>query len=358
MHDFNYGNARLHAWKSRLLSRSELESLTEVGSQQGLITALTRTAYCRAVEASLARATGTDCVIEALCNDLVNSLAKVRSFFNGRAGEMIAIVLRRYDVHNLKAILRGLAKNAPSDQILPVLLPVGDIDNNQFLDLVRAPGPRGAIDLLASMNLPISWPLLKLRAEHPGAGVFEMELALDQWYFHQAFEYVQNTRQDKSLLASAFDLDADLTNLLTMLRFASMPAEHRLLQERLGTKDLSRLLVGPGILSFAILANSGSQKTLEAAVEVLSKSPYGPALKAGLTGYLRSGLLSDFEKQLGYFRLGWMAKQIPKDPLGIGVFLGYLALKLNEISNIRWIAQGIRNGLMAQAIREELVFSP
>jgi vacuolar-type H+-ATPase subunit C/Vma6 len=40
--------------------------------------------------------------------------------------------------------------------------------------------------------------------------------------------------------------------------------------------------------------------------------------------------------------------------LGIGVVLGYIAIKTNEVSNIRWIAHGIDLGLKAETIRNEL----
>ena len=66
--------------------------------------------------------------------------------------------------------------------------------------------------------------------------------------------------------------------------------------------------------------------------------------------------MSDFEKQLNRFRLRWMSRLISKDPLGIGVLLGFLALKINEISNIRWIAQGISLRLKVDAIRTELEY--
>lgn len=357
MTDFDYGNARLHAWKSRLLSKRELETLAGSGSQQSLITALTKTAYRKSVEAALARAVVTDYVSDALCNDLVNGITAARSFFDGNAGENVAIVLRRYDVHNLKAILRGVARHAPADQILSALLPVGDVKYSQFLDLVRASEPREAIDLIASMGLPVSMPLIKTRSEHPGAGEFEIELALDQWYYRLVFEYMQASRLSESVLGTAFKLDADLTNLLTAIRFVATPAEHHLLHEQLGIHELARLFVGPGSLPFATLSNLGSQNSLDAAVELLSKSSYGPTLRAGLKDYLQSKRLSDFEKHLGQLRLDWMARQIPRDPLGIGVFLGYLALKINEVNNLRWVTQGIRNGLGADTIRKELVYS-
>jgi vacuolar-type H+-ATPase subunit C/Vma6 len=49
---------------------------------------------------------------------------------------------------------------------------------------------------------------------------------------------------------------------------------------------------------------------------------------------------------------------IARDPLGIGVVLGYVALKENEVNNIHWIAQGINIGLKADVIREEVEFLP
>jgi vacuolar-type H+-ATPase subunit C/Vma6 len=67
--------------------------------------------------------------------------------------------------------------------------------------------------------------------------------------------------------------------------------------------------------------------------------------------------LSEFEKQLRHSRLEWMSRLISKDPLGIGVVLGYLALKIAEVNNIRWIAQGINLGLKPSAIRAELEFA-
>jgi vacuolar-type H+-ATPase subunit C/Vma6 len=49
-----------------------------------------------------------------------------------------------------------------------------------------------------------------------------------------------------------------------------------------------------------------------------------------------------------------MAGQTKKDPLGIGMVLGYVALKVNEVNNIRWITQGINLGLKAEAVRAGL----
>ena len=346
MADFDYGNAR-----------RELEALAEVGSLHGMISALAKTAYQRSIEAALTQASGLECIAQAIRMDLINNLGKARNFFREDAGTMVSIAMRTYDLHNLKAILRGLSRNIPSAEILSALLPVGELNYAVLAELARVPGPRVAIDLLASMNEPIAQPLLKLRARHPGADIPEMELALDQWYYQDAWIFIQAAPSANEVLASTLRLEADIENLLTVLRFAHEPDERRHLQERVGAGELAELLVEPGFLPQSLLVHLGNQDSLEAAVESLAGTRYEPALRTGLGAFKQSGRLSEIEKHLKRFRRTWLSSLIFKDPLGIGVFLGYLALKINEINNLRWIAHGIHLGLGPGEIKAELEFA-
>lgn len=355
MAEFDYGNARLRAMKSRLLSRHELETLTEAGSLQGLISALTKTAYRQPVEAALTHTSGMDCIQVALRNELIDTLGKAHSFFQEQAEELVAMILRAYDVHNLIAILRGLDQNAPQGEILSTLLPVGDINLNLLKELTRATNPREAIDLSASMNLLIAQPLIRLRIEHPGAKTDEMEVALNKWYFTESQQLLSET-DSGDLLSTALKQDADIVNLATVLRFVYVPAERTALGERFGAEDISYLFVGPGFLKFELLEQLSRLEAVSSLSNMLADSPYGPALMDGQSAFEGSGRLSEFEKSLNRYRLIWMWHQISKDPLGIGVFLGFQALKTNEIKNLRWIAQGINNRTNADEILSELEF--
>jgi V/A-type H+-transporting ATPase subunit C len=356
MSGYDYGNARLRARKSQLLTKRELDALAETASPQGLVSALIKTAYRKPVEAALARASGMNCIAEALRYDLVNTVGTVRAFFTGQAGEMAAIVVRAYDIQNLKAILRGLSKQATTGEILSILLPIGDLQSPVLAELASCPSPRAAIDVLASQGSVYAQPLLKLRGEKPGAGIPEMELALERWFFQETYQYLERVRRAGGLLFSAMQLEADIINLLTVLRFAHAPEERKFLREWLDADGFDHLFVGPGKVAFTTLAHAGSQDTVSAALEVLAETPYASALGVGLKAYAQSVLLSDFERQLKRFRLTWMSRQISSDPLGIGVLLGYVALKVNEVSNIRWIAQGTNLGLGAEAIRRGLEY--
>ena len=208
------------------------------------------------------------------------------------------------------------------------------------------------------MRLPIAQPLLKLRGEQPGADLFAMELVLERWYHEQALEAAQRSPGAAGVLVSALDLEADITNLLIALRFAHAPAERQALSERRCDSDLTPLFVRPGLLPLALLAMVGEQNRVQDALSVLATTRYREPFALGMEAYAQSGRLSDLEKRLRCFRLHWLARLIAKDPLGIGVVLGYLALKTGEVANIRWIAYGLDLGLRPDIIQQELEFAP
>ena len=351
MAGFDYGNARLRAMKSRLLSMREIQEMAAAGSIEGLIGMLTKTSYREAVNLALARFSGKDCIGEALRQDTADNLGKIRGFYTESAGDIVSLVLRAYDVKNIKAILRGLEKNITPVEILLGVIPVGELSRSILSELASAPDPRAGIDMMASMGLSIVQPLLKFRTEFPGAALPDMELALDRWHFADVFHYMQENRAAKQTLFPAMQIEADVLNLQTVLRFAHTPDEHHFRRKLLLSEELGYLLIGPGKLPISVLELAAVQETVPAAVQVFTGTSYEKPLAAGLEAYARSARLSDFEKHLMRFRLKWMSAQISSDPLGIGVVLGYLALKTNEINNLRWILEGISMGLNPAAIK-------
>jgi V/A-type H+-transporting ATPase subunit C len=343
--------------KSRLMSRREIEALAETESVDGLLAALTKTDYRRHVEIALARASGMDSLMDALRQNIISTFAKVRRYYSDEVAEVINLALRTHDIDNLKAVLRGLSQNLPADVIAEALLPVGELNEPILKELARSPGPRAAIDTLASMRLPLAQPLMKLRAREPGAETPAMELALEHWHYQQAQEQLESAPDEAILLVTALEMDADLINLINVLRFVHARATGQLLREGSDKGKNGPPLVGPGTLSFEVLRRVSDQGSMELAIEALAGSPYEEPMRKGLEDFQESGLLSVFEKKLKQRRLRWLAGLFLKDPLGIGVILGYLSMKTNEVANLRRIAHGINLGLGAEAIKADLEFT-
>jgi V/A-type H+-transporting ATPase subunit C len=357
MADFDYCNARLRAMRSRLIPRRTLEGLAGTGNIEGLIAALTQTAYREAVEAALVRLAGPDCLAEALRNDLAATVGKARRFFRDRPGELAALVLRRYDLHNVKTVLRGIARQVPASEILASTLPVAELRPADLSELARSPNFRAAIDLLATWGAPLARPLLELRARRRGDGVEipELELALDRWHLHTALQIARQADEEGKPLLEALMLEADVANIMIALRLVGVADAALTLRSHFGAEDMTALFIGPGHIPFALLAEAARKLSVMEAVNALAGTTYGAPLANAMNLYTAAGHLSAFEHALGRRQLRRAAGLFARDPLGIGVLIGYIALKTNEIANLRAIAQGLMLGEKPERIRAELM---
>jgi V/A-type H+-transporting ATPase subunit C len=349
---YEYGNTRLRAMKSQLIPKEMLESLASTETIESYITALTKTPYSRAIESAITRVSGLAIITEAIHQDLNETVGKIQTFYEGTAASCVEQLLRDYDLQNLKAVLRGLSQQIAPDEIMAAILPVGVIPESIWKLLIRCEGSREAIDLLATLGQPFAQPLLELRAENPGASIADMELALEHSYFIQVKDFTLTSGGVPVALVASLNLEADLENISTAIRFAYAPAE----RARLNHHGLRRYFVGPGEISFQTLESAGEQDSLQAAIQILSNTPYAKILWSGLKSFEDSGRLSDIELYLRRYRLHWSRVQMSKDPLGIGVPIGYLALKTNEVGNLRWIAHGLRQGIDKQIIQAGMEF--
>jgi V/A-type H+-transporting ATPase subunit C len=354
MSDFDYANARLRAMRSRLLSRRALEALADADSIRSLLLALADTAYQAAVQTVLAQTPASDVgaerLVEALRQDLLQTIGRVRSFFSGGelAEKLAALALRRYDVDNLQTILRGLAQQVPPAEILESTMPIGELRPAELALLARAPHVSAALDLLATWRLPLARPLLEQRAaaqERP-VEVLALELALERWHVRSAIQEAQAANSDGVSLYRALRREADISNILTALRLAGAAERPRPDEDP---------YVGPGLVALPLVMAAAARPSIAESVNTLAPTPYGSALRAALPEYERSQRLSAFEIALARLEQRLRIQQAVDDVLGIGVLLAYLALKTNEVANLRTIAYGIALGTAPEEIGADLL---
>lgn len=366
MTDFHYGNTRLRAMKSRLLSRAALVELTAAAAYpesrspeqsrresqrvNRFLNALTETPYRTAVEAALVQYQGLACLQVALQRDLVQTGQKIRSFFSGKAALLVAASLQRYDIHNMKTILRGLAHNLSAGEILANVLPLGEFHIRELETLAAAGDMQAAIDLLVTWRTPLAQSLLAKPLSPAGLPV--LDRALEQWYFDFVMDMAaaKDTALHRRLL-----LETDVTNILTALRLVGVAELNSLLQQHFGSDDVTELFLGPGQISLALLAETAGQPSVSAAVATLANTAIGTILQEAMPRFQATRRLSVFEHALYHFQLQDARRLFIRDPLGIGLLLGYLALKTTEIINLRLIGHGLALGDTPEQIQEVLL---
>lgn len=353
---FDYANARLRAMKSRLFNRSAYAELLNEPTVEDVVAALTRTPYQSAVEAALVKASGWACLSRALRDHFAETVAQIAKFFDGSALQLWQILIARWQVFNLKTILRGQANNVSAEEILDALVPVGDLQESDFKRLVQQTSVRATVDLLATWRHPFARPLLAAMPRYADTkNIAELELALDRARFEKAFgELEELDEANADQVREVLNAEIDATNLITVIRLSAAGIGGERLTRTYGSAGPAPLLIKSHGLVTIRLLQYNEIPTLEQLVRDLRSSAFGDALARGEARYRDTQALSAFEDEIEKQLLNQQVAFFHRDPLSISIAIAYLAALANEVRNLRVIGRGKAADWKQDEIEKEL----
>jgi vacuolar-type H+-ATPase subunit C/Vma6 len=352
--DFVYGNTRLRARKSALLGPREYELL--LGRDvDGILETLTGTAYRPETEAALAVFGGRRALHEALRRNLARVLEEERAFYDGRARRLVDLLLSRFDLHNLLALLRGLVRGRPADEILVNVFPLGPLGDAAAHEIARQEEVARAVGLLVGWRLPDPATARALAQAWP-----EYERTEDL----RALEHTVTVRHAVQLQAELDSADAeplrelvarehDAVNLLIVLRlrFALQLDE---LSELPPVPAAGRYLPG-GRMTIEALDTALRQPTRAEAVAKLVEAARREDWRVPLERISGGGDLPTLQRELEKQRVRWAVGLFHRgDPLGVDIPIAYTIAKENEVRNLRLLGEAAAGALPAPTLRAEL----
>jgi V/A-type H+-transporting ATPase subunit C len=218
--DWGYINARMRGMKSRLLDKRALDNLVMQPDLESLIADLEKTPYKPDIIEAKVQYSGVLCIEYALRKNFTRTFRKILQFVKEEEAEKyINIFLHRWDVQNIKTILRGKNIHITNEEILECLVPAGELDEATVIELVRQPDIRAVIDMLATWNIRYSKPLTGEYPEYAKSGDLALlECALDEYYYSDALEQVKIPSYNNGLILNIISLEIDIVNLRTILR--------------------------------------------------------------------------------------------------------------------------------------------
>lgn len=346
--DQGYINSRVRGMYRSLLGPDELRAFLQKPDLEGMIADLQKTPYRSALEIACVRRSGITCLEEALRTHLVRTYSKIiRMFGDNDAVRYVRIVVNRWDVHNLKAILRGKNIHSPPEEIRECLVPAGTLDEATLIELLNQHDVRDVIDLLAT------WDIDYARAFTPhieewsrSRELLVMEHALDQYYFDYARRTVQGKRPEAVALRRLVGTEIDVTNLKTVITF---------IRDGVSRMDGERFLLEGGTeLPLKLLQNMIEDGNLPAALGRLGGTSYAFLLhlceETAVCGP-QSLLMKELDRHL--VQTG--AALYRSDPLSVTVVIGFLYLFQAEVTNLRIIARCRDAGLSDEELEAELI---
>jgi V/A-type H+-transporting ATPase subunit C len=348
--DYGYINARMRGMKSRLLSHRALDDLIMKPDLESLIADLENSPYREDIIEAKGRSSGILCIETALRQNFIRTFRKIQDFSRGEeeAEQYIVIFLHRWDVQNIKTILRGKNIHTTVEEILDCLVPAGELDEVTLKELLKQPDVKAVIDLLATWKIRYAKPLTDSFPDFAKTrDLAVLECALDRYYYADALASVKDPTYNNNLIRDLLSLEVDVVNARTVLR---------MVRDHVDPADAQRYLIGGGTeFDEKKLRHFLSLPTIGDVVKALATKQYR-FLTTVPESAIRTQKISVIEKELERFLIKKGVGAFLLDPLSVASVIGYFWAKYNEITNIRIISRCKTADFPVEHLREELVY--
>ncbi|MDD4136846.1 MAG: ATP synthase A1 subunit C [Methanoregula sp.] len=347
--DWGYINARMRGMKSRLLDHHTLDNLVLQPDLDSLASELEKTVYREDLIEARGRYSGMPAIEHALRNNYVRTFRKILDFSKEKEAEQyIRIFLHRWDVQNIKTILRGKNIHVTNEEILECIIPAGELDEATLTELVRQQDMKAVIDLLATWEISYARPLTTAFPEFAKSGDLGMlECALDRYYYEDALLAIKAKTPNNAVIRDILSLEIDIVNIKTILR---------MIRDRVEPEEAKKFLLDGGQeIGVKMIDSLLALHTLEDALALFANTRYWFITGTPETA-LRSQKISVIEKQLERYLVQQGVRSFMGDPLSVASLIGYFWAKYNEITNIRVISRCKTADFSIENLREELVY--
>ncbi len=349
---FEYGNARVRARRADLLTRARYEELASLDTDR-LLATLSDTPYRPDLVAATPRYRGIRLCFESLRTNLARTLREMATWYEGPAARPVKWAVGRWDLRNVRTILRGHYARVDPDEIRVALVPAGRLDDDVLSELASQAGIRPTVELMISWGIPT--PTIAravsgaLRTFEQSGDLGAVERTLDRAAAAELNAALHDAEPEVVRVLRAV---IDHVNLLVALRLNKSRAEG---QEWDALEPAERFLAG-GAVPVTALARITRVEDRSAAITILSAGPVAADWRPAIERWGESGdvvaLGNELDEMLARTAVGMFATA---DPLGPGVPVAYVWAKENEVANLRTIGAAIAAGVPPEAIEKDLV---
>jgi V/A-type H+-transporting ATPase subunit C len=343
---YEYLNPRVRYLKAKLLRPEQFAALLELNNLEEFINYLAETDYAQDIEKSSVEYSGYPLVEDALIRHAQRLFSHLYEIAIGEAKTLIRILLERFEVFNLKTILRGFHVGTDAEETARSLLPTILYPTAFYMELLKRDGIDGVVDYLLAVGNRFYKPLSQAYPEYEASGkLAALEMALDGFYFHSSRRTLQDMASDSAAqVRRMLGTEADILNLVYALRVIEAQVEseekYRYILpggERLSEEFVRELLSSPDKPSF---------------LHKFSETYYHKAL-GGIEEEITANELQERLEGLLY------RENCRFDPGKLfdihlaAVFIWRLNV---EVTNLRVIASGLWRSASRRAVEERLIW--
>lgn len=356
--NYPYAVTRIRAMKVKLIPRDSYPRLLNMSLDEFIFN-ISETDYRSDIEELSREYSGANLIEHALNRNMATSFQKVLRITEGDPHDLVQEYLKKYDIWNIKTILRGKLHNISPADIREALITAGSLRYT----LLSSLSEKSLDEILKEFKETEYAPILD---SFDGSNLPEIENKLDKFYYTNLFSVIGYPfTSDRKLFNRFVQREIDGRNLNLLIRLKK--AESFISEEKLAEKaeksesesqisDINDLLIENGFEFNINVLQDLYKSSYEQFVEVLKSSSYWNVLRNLVENKDFSTIdLTDIENALLQFNLKEVTSESLQSIVSIVPIMEYLIYKSNEVRNLRIIARGKSVGMSNELIKEQLV---
>ncbi len=343
--NYSYVTARVKAKKSLLISKDNypkllLMDLNEIGRFLG------ETQYKVEMTELATKYDGVNLIELGTSKNLARVFTDILEYSKGDLRDMLESYLKRWDMWNIKTVLRGKYYGASTEDIQEDIVAAGKFSEEYINVLISLETVEDVLkELKSKEGLVIPDGIV---AEYNETKTLApLEDYLDRLYYDDVLECVKCRNKAERLFKQFLRKEVDITNLMTLLK---------LKKEGLTPEKPEKYFIEGGEeLDIKTLVGLSKAESMDQVVSELTKYSYYAETKEALEEFKQTGSLSAVALAMQRQLLRSSEKFSHIYPLSVLPILDYMLRKKQEVDNIRIIARCKESELGPDQIKKLLV---
>jgi V/A-type H+-transporting ATPase subunit C len=340
--NYAYIVARVKSKKAALLkddaySKMLMMSLPEISRF------ISESGYQKEITELTGKYSGVDLIEHATYINMARLFRSVLDSSEGDLKDMIASDLERWDIWNLKVILRGRSYGVSAEEIKEDLVPAGVLDLEHLEKLM---GFETDEDILAAYQkmTEVTIPSEVLSKYKEDRNIAVIEDCLDKIYYEKLLLSIDPSSRAKRLFQDFIRNEIDITNLETILKLKKENVP--------GDVILTYVVPGGKLIDKKLAAQLANAESVSAMAGDLSQLEFYEDIKDALDD---AKPLREIVAALNRYHVSQANTFSHLYPLSVIPVIDFMIHKENEVNNIRIIARGLESGLDKEVIKGLLV---
>lgn len=341
--NYAYTVARVKAKKSTLIgddayAKMLMMSVPEISRFIG------ENGYQKEMTELAGRIEGIDLVEHATYRNMARVFRTILQAAQGELQDMLSAYLEKWDIWNLKVILRGKTYGVDLESIKEDLVPAGRLDSTDLDKLLAMDNDEDILAAYGRME-SLSIPHEIVSSYKANGNLTEIEDHLDKIYYERLLLSIDPSSRPTRLFQDFIRKEIDTVNLETILKLKT--------EGIYGEEVMKYIIPGGKQIDKKLATQLANADSLGSVAADLAQLDFYDDIKDALDGETNS--LRNIVAGMKKYQIRQAKTFSHLYPLSIIPVLDFMIHKEIEVSNIRIVARGVESGIDKDVIKGLLV---